>query len=74
MSQVKDQIEALNALSIDELQQELLVLRKQQFVLRLKRKTEGVLEKPHQITEARKKIARIKTLMTKKAGESNDSK
>ncbi len=41
------------------------------FLLRLKRKNEGALEQPHQLTEARKQIARIKTLMTEKAGETH---
>ena len=71
MTKLTEEKQMLNAMTRDELQTELLALRKQQFVFRLKRKTEGALEKPHQITEARKKIARIKTLMTEKAGESH---
>ncbi|MDF1678128.1 MAG: 50S ribosomal protein L29 [Legionellaceae bacterium] len=58
-------------MSLDELKAELLTLRKTQFLLRLKRRNEGALEQPHQITDARKKIARIKTLMTKRAGEAH---
>ena len=71
MSKLIEERKILNAMTQDELQTELLEIRKQQFVFRLKRKTEGALEKPHQITEARKKIARIKTLMTEKAGETH---
>ncbi|MDF1645919.1 MAG: 50S ribosomal protein L29 [Legionellaceae bacterium] len=71
MSRVAEQKQKLKSMSLDELKVELLSLRKTQFLLRLKRKNEGALEQPHQITEARKQIARIKTLMTTKAGEAD---
>ena len=71
MSQLAEQKQKLKAMGLDELKTELLSLRKKQFLLRLKRKNEGTLEQPHQITEARKQIARIKTLMTEKAGEAH---
>lgn len=71
MSKITEENKALRAMTVDGLNEELLNLRKQQFVFRLKRKTEGVLEKPHQLTELRKRIARIKTLMTEKAGETD---
>lgn len=71
MSKLAENKEKLRAMSLDELQAELLSLRKQQFMFRLKRKNEGVLEKTHHVTEARKQIARIKTLMTEKVGESH---
>ncbi|MCH9756880.1 MAG: 50S ribosomal protein L29 [Gammaproteobacteria bacterium] len=71
MSRLADQKQKLKAMGLEELKAELLLLRKQQFLLRLKRKNEGALEQPHQLTEARKQIARIKTLMTEKAGETH---
>lgn len=64
MTKVAEERTALRAMSKDELEAELLSLRKQQFMLRLKRRTEGNLDTPHEFTKARKKIARIKTLMT----------
>ena len=57
----------LRALNESELNQELLELRKQQFKLRLQ-KASGALEKSHHINAVRKSIARIKTLLTEKAG------
>lgn len=57
----------LRSLSIDELQNELLSLRKEQLNLRLK-KANGTLDKTHRITMVRKSVARVKTMMTEKAG------
>ena len=57
----------LKNMPIDELQTELLILRKNQFTLRMK-KANGSLDKTHLITLVRKSIARVKTLMTEKAG------
>ena len=71
MSKLAEQKKQLKAMSLEELNTELLSLRKKQFLLRLQRKNEGALAQPHQITEARKQIARIKTLMTEKAGETH---
>ncbi len=71
MSKVATQLQDLRAMSLEELETELLTLRKKQFLLRLQRRNEGTLEQPHQLTEARKKIARVKTLMTEKAGETH---
>ena len=61
-------IEELRNLTIDQLQTELLSLRKEQLHLRLK-KASGSLDKTHLITLVRKTIARIKTLLTEKAGK-----
>lgn len=58
----------LRGLSCDELRNELLSLRKEQFNLRMK-KASGSLEKPHLITMVRKSVARVKTLLTEKAGK-----
>jgi large subunit ribosomal protein L29 len=61
----------LRSMSIVELQSKLLELRKEQFNLRMKRAS-GTLDKTHTITIARKSIARLKTLITEKAGICND--
>ncbi len=58
----------LRVLNESELNQELLDLRKQQFKLRLQ-KANGALDKTHQVNLVRKSIARIKTLLTEKAGK-----
>lgn len=61
-------IEELRNLTTDELQNELLSLRKEQFNLRMK-KASGSLDKTHLITMVRKSVARVKTLLTEKAGK-----
>jgi large subunit ribosomal protein L29 len=61
-------IEELRSLTTDELQNELLSLRKEQFNLRMK-KASGSLDKTHHITMMRKSVARVKTLLTEKAGK-----
>lgn len=71
MSMKQDQLNKLHAMNLDELKAELLLLRKQQFLLRLKRNVEGTLAKPHQITQLRKNIARLKTMMSQKIGETH---
>lgn len=58
----------LRKLSIEELNSELLSLRKEQLQLRLK-KASGSLDKTHLITMVRRTIAKIKTLLTEKAGK-----
>jgi large subunit ribosomal protein L29 len=67
---MKDTNELRN-LTPEELQTELLSLRKEQFNLRV-RKTNGSLDKNHLITKVRKSIARVKTIMTEKAEKSYD--
>lgn len=57
----------LRSLTKDELEKELLTLRKAQFNHRLKKAT-GTLDKPHVIKEVRRAIARIKSIMTEKVG------
>ncbi len=56
----------LRKLSLEELQAELLTLRKEQFSLRMK-KANGALDKTHFVTMVRKAIAKVKTIMTEKA-------
>lgn len=60
-------IEELRNLNTKELQDELLSLRKEQFNLRMK-KASGSLDKTHLITMVRKSVARVKTMLTEKAG------
>ena len=57
----------LRKLTIDELETELLSLRKDQFNLRMK-KANGTLDKSHHIKQVRSSIAKVKTLMTEKGG------
>lgn len=55
----------LKVMSSDQLQDELLKLKKEQFNLRFQRAT-GQLENTSRVTEVRKDIARIKTLQRSK--------
>ena len=62
----------LRSKSIEELNEELLTLRKEQFNLRLQQAT-GQLARPHEHRQARKNIARVKTIireLERQAGES----
>lgn len=61
-------LKELRALGEQDLNQELLAMRKEQFKLRLQ-KSNGSLEKNHIVGLVRKTIARIKTLLTEKAGK-----
>ncbi|KGP62826.1 50S ribosomal protein L29 [Legionella norrlandica] len=61
-------IDELRNMSIEELQNELLSLRKEQFNLRMK-KASGSLDKTHLITMVRKSVAKVKTILTEKAGK-----
>lgn len=53
----------LRSLSSDQLHEELLKLKKEQFNLRFQKAT-GQMEKTHRVNEIRKTIARIQTLLT----------
>lgn len=53
--------------SAEDLNQELIRLLKQQFNLRM-RKATGQLNQSHLLPQTRKDIARVKTLITEKAG------
>ncbi len=55
----------LKVMSGDQLQDELLKLKKEQFNLRFQRAT-GQLENTSRVTEVRKDIARVKTLARSK--------
>lgn len=63
-------IKELRNLTADELKSELLVLRKEQLTMRIK-KANGSLDKTHLITKIRKSIAQVKTIMTEKVGKSH---
>ena len=58
----------VRAYSLDQLNEELAKLKKEQFNLRFQQAT-GQLEKPSRITEVRKDIARVKTIARQKAAE-----
>ena len=55
----------LRGKSADELSDELLKLRKEQFALRMQRAT-GQAPKPDQFTKVRRNIARLKTVQREK--------
>lgn len=55
----------LRGLTPDQLSDELLKLKKEQFNLRFQAAT-GQLEKTHRVNEVRKDIARISTLLREK--------
>ena len=61
----KQRASDLNAMSKDQLSDELLNLKKEQFNLRFQRAT-GQMEKTHRVDEVRKDIARIKTVLRSK--------
>jgi large subunit ribosomal protein L29 len=56
----------LRGRSADELTDELLKLRKEQFALRMQRAT-GQSQKPDQFTKVRRNIARLKTVQREQA-------
>ncbi len=57
----------LRTKSVDELNQELVGLRREQFNLRMQRGA-SQLANPKRFNAVRKDIARIKTILTEKAG------
>ncbi len=52
--------------SVDELNEELLNLKREHFNLRMQ-KGSGQLEQSHRIKEVRRDVARVKTILTQKA-------
>ena len=62
----KQRTSDLNAMSNDQLSDELLNLKKEQFNLRFQRAT-GQLENTGRVREVRKDIARVKTLQRQKS-------
>ena len=61
-------IDDLKAKSDDQLQQQLLELKREQFNLRFQSAT-NQLEKSSRVREVRRSIARIKTLQTQRSSE-----
>jgi len=61
--------EDLRAKSADELSEELLGLRREQFNLRMQRAT-GELARPHEYSRVKKDIARVKTVMAELGAKS----
>jgi len=58
--------EDVRAMTADQLQDELLKLKKEAFNLRFQQAT-GQLEKTHRVRDVRRNIARIKTVLASKA-------
>lgn len=56
------------AMSPDQLKDELLKLKKEQFNLRFQRAT-GQLEKTHRVNQIRKDVALIKTMINEKSAK-----
>ena len=54
--------------SVEELNKELIDLRKEQFNLRM-RKATGQLNQSHLLPKVKRDIARVKTVMNEKAGQ-----
>jgi large subunit ribosomal protein L29 len=65
---IKQRLSDLKVLTKDQLSDELLKLKKEQFNLRFQRAT-GQLERTSRIDEVRKDIARIKTIQRQKLAE-----
>jgi large subunit ribosomal protein L29 len=61
-------IDDVRGLSPDQLAEQLINLKKEQFNLRFQRAT-GQLEKTHRVDEVRKDIARIKTVLRGKQAQ-----
>ena len=59
-------IDDVRRLTTDQLQDQLIQLKKEQFNLRFQAAT-GQMEKTHRVNEIRKDIARIKTVLRGKA-------
>lgn len=63
----------LRSKSVDELNDELLALRREQFNLRMQRAT-GELTRNHEHSRVRKDIARIKTVLNELGRVADDKK
>ncbi len=67
---VNETLKELRALSDEELATKIKESKKELFDLRLKQST-GSLEKPSQIKNLRKEVARIKTILKEREGAEN---
>ena len=54
--------------SVEELNQDLIALRKEQLQMRLSAAT-GQLGETHKVRQVRRDVARVKTVLAQKAGE-----
>ena len=61
-------IDEVRGLTADQLAEQLLNLKKEQFNLRFQKAT-GQIEKTHRVNEVRKDIARIKTVLRGKQAQ-----
>jgi large subunit ribosomal protein L29 len=61
-------IDDVRGMTPDQLSENLINLKKEQFNLRFQRAT-GQMEKTHRVNEVRKDIARIKTIMRTKQAQ-----
>jgi large subunit ribosomal protein L29 len=61
-------IDDVRGMTPDQLSEQLINLKKEQFNLRFQRAT-GQLEKTHRVDEVRKDIARIKTVLRTKQAQ-----
>ena len=61
----KEEFRELREKTVDELREEVVRLRKEQFNLRMQRASEQ-LPQTHLVTETRRDIARVKTLIREK--------
>jgi len=61
-------IDDVRGMTPDQLSEQLVTLKKEQFNLRFQRAT-GQLEKTHRVDEVRKDIARIKTVLRTKQAQ-----
>ena len=61
-------VEDVRGMTPDQLTEELLNLKKEQFNLRFQKAT-GQVEKTHRVGEVRKDIARIKTVLKSKQAQ-----
>jgi len=59
-------VSELKEKSVDELNDELLNLKREHFTLRMQ-KGSGQLEQSHRLKEVRRDVARVKTIITEKA-------
>ena len=64
--------EELRQKSVDELSEEVLELRREQFNLRMQRAT-GQLSRPHEYGRVKKDIARVKTVMAELRAKSEEA-
>jgi large subunit ribosomal protein L29 len=73
IGELKQYRQKLNGLTAEQLGEELVKLRKEQFALRMQRAT-GQQPKPDQFGNARRNIARVKTVLKQKQAAQAGSK